>query len=77
MELLKELQRVVEARVSTDRPLLMLGGAVEALLEEAADAAAGRSAAHAADYSVQWLDLRVLPGGQREGQAAQEETGWD
>lgn len=52
----------MEAAVADTRPLLRVAGLVQHLL---AQAALPRGTAGTADYSVQWLDLRVLPPSQR------------
>lgn len=60
--MLAELSALVDAQVTEARPLLRLGGIVAHLVNQQA---VPRAAVSAADYSVQWLDLRVLPPEQR------------
>ena len=62
--LLRELQQLVAAQIADTQPLLRLSGIVEQLLLQQ-QRAAPTSAASAADYSVQWLDLRIYPDGQQ------------
>lgn len=52
----------MDAAVVEARPLLRLGGLVSHLVSQQA---APRAAVSADAYSVQWLDLRVLPPEQR------------
>lgn len=63
--LLRELQQLVAAQIADTQPLLRLSGIVEHLLLQQQQRPAPTSAASAADYSVQWLDLRIYPDGQQ------------
>lgn len=63
--MLAELSALVEGAVEEARPLLRLGGIVSHLVSQHA---VPRAALSAADYSVQWLDLRVAPAEQQQHQ---------
>ncbi|EFN52454.1 hypothetical protein CHLNCDRAFT_138767 [Chlorella variabilis] len=64
--LVEELHQVVDQQAAEARPLLRLSGALAQLLEQQQQQQQSRLAAHAADYSVQWLDLRILAPEQRD-----------
>jgi hypothetical protein len=62
----QQLHLTANEAVAPAAPLLRLRGAVQQALEAPALAAAAQqqgagSAARPADYSVQWLDLRIAP----------------
>ena len=57
---------MVDQQAAEARPLLRLSGALAQLLEQQQQQQQSRLAAHAADYSVQWLDLRILAPEQRD-----------
>ncbi|KAL4448963.1 hypothetical protein ABPG77_007680 [Micractinium sp. CCAP 211/92] len=56
--LLQELASLVEAQVADTKPLLRLVGMVEHAVQQRP---LPQSAGATADYSIQWLDLRVAP----------------
>lgn len=62
------MAELAAAQAEEIRPLLKLPGMVEHVLQLAARP---KPAGATADYSVQWLDLRVLPADVREREARQ------
>ena len=57
---------MVDQQAAEARPLQRLSGALAQLLEQQQQQQQSRSVALAADYSVQWLDLRILAPEQRD-----------
>ncbi len=66
-----QLSEMVAAQLAEMRPLLKLPGMIEHVLQLAARP---KTAGATADYSVQWLDLRVLPPELRERELRQREA---
>lgn len=66
--LVQQLSELIAAQTAEIKPLLKLPGMIDHVLRLAAQP---KAAGPTADYSVQWLDLRVLPPELRERELRQ------